>query len=167
MHWTPSNITVDEDYIGLPGGRSLRPLSEKAQAYRKASQRPAFIIGAGTSHAPLSLAIVDAPVDALLVLYAVSKFAPARVTLHPTYEGAFALNSSAPEVTWPDAGIEDPAGLGRPFVRGETKLDKHGVLQGHVGWSSIDEMDPVGRGHVLIQATGGEAALAWRGDGHV
>ena len=79
-----------------------------------------FDVSARTSNSPLSLTVVDAPVEHALALNAHTSNSPARVTLHPTYEGAFDVRSSRwfrSTVEW-DAEAADPAGreIGRAHV---------------------------------------------------
>ena len=105
-------------------GRNLRPPSEgRDVAARDAtSGRPRFSISASTMNAALAIVIADAPPDAHLALSARAHRAPARVTLHAAYEGAFALEAAPPllpELNLPHAGMVDPAGRKRTLVRKE------------------------------------------------
>ncbi|PIL33801.1 hypothetical protein GSI_04426 [Ganoderma sinense ZZ0214-1] len=99
-----------------------------------------FDVSARTSNAPLTLAVVDAPVEHALTLKARTSNSPARVTLHPTYEGAFDVQSSKwfrPTVEW-DAEAHDPAGKDRrrsvqvKRVRGES-------VKGSAAWEEGGE----------------------------
>ena len=99
-----------------------------------------------------------------LALSAISDGAPARVTLHPTYEGVFALKAAppfVPELNWPRAGMADPAGRGLTLVHEETYDPKNGWLTGWVGWGLVDEDHSRGRGNVWVAQSRGEAVLGW------
>ena len=78
-------------------GRYLPTPSEGRDVAQDATPgRPCFSVSASTMHATLSIAIADAPPDAHLMLSARAYGAPARVTLHPVYEGAIALEAGPP-----------------------------------------------------------------------
>ena len=109
-----------------------------------------FDVSAHTSNAPLALTVVDAPIEHALTLNARTSNSPARVTLHPTYEGAFDVRSSKwfrPTVEW-DAEAQDPAGKGRrrtvqvQRVRGES-------VKGSAAWAEGGEE----RGEVDVETS--------------
>ena len=128
------------------------------------SCRPRFSVSASTMNAPLVLAIAAAPPDAHLALSARAYGGPARVTLHPAYEGAFALEAAprfVPELNWPRACMADPAGRGRTHVREDAYFPDRGRLEGWVGWGPVDGVDPQERGRVWVTQSRGEAVLEW------
>ncbi|KAG6828516.1 hypothetical protein H0H92_007733 [Tricholoma furcatifolium] len=96
-----------------------------------------FKINAKTANAPLTLLFIDAPVDSVLNLDAFTAIAPAVVTLHHTYEGAFSATTSLRRpLIVVNRDVEDPAGKGRQrkveqSVRGAT-------VSGTVRWSDGD-----------------------------
>ena len=110
-----------------------------------------FRVTAHTTHAPVSLHFVDAPVDSHLAADARTTFSPATVILHPTFEGTFDLSTSrffTPEVRSP-GNIEDPAGRGRSRVV-RTEHVGQGVVKGGAAWGSVD---PTGKGEVVVQTS--------------
>ncbi|KAJ7673778.1 hypothetical protein DFH06DRAFT_1081622 [Mycena polygramma] len=110
----------------------------------------AFNISAHTTHAPLALAVLSAPLDAHIALRASTALGSASVSLPPTYEGAFAAHTSlaAVNVLLKDEEVEDPAGKGR-----ERKLEWEGVgrggKKGRVGWSE----EGMKRGEVRVSTS--------------
>ena len=150
---TSNRTTVDPGYAQTSWTYPPR----KLPAVRKTmSSRPHFSVSADAVGAPLALAITDAPLDAHLALTALTDGPPVRVTLHPTYEGAFVLEAAppfVPELNWPGADIVDPAGRGRTFVHKEAYSPyspERGRLKGWMGWGPVDEEDLRERGSVRI-----------------
>jgi hypothetical protein len=73
-----------------------------------------FAVSATSSRAAVTVAFPTAPVDSKLSLDASTSLAPATVTLHKTYEGAFALATSLSKATLDyQRNVTDPAGRGR------------------------------------------------------
>ena len=145
--------------------RYPRAPSEGRNVARDATRgRTYFSVSASTTNAPLAIAIADAPPDAYLGLSARAYGAAARVTLHPTYEGAFALEAApplVPEVNWPRADMVDPAGRGRELVHEEACFPKRGRIEGWAGWGLVEGEDARSRGRVWVVQPRGEAVLGW------
>ena len=118
--------------------------------YSNASSRThgAFLVSAVTSFAPVDVVVADMPADAHLSLDAHTGRAPARVALHPAYEGSFGLYSSfvAPEVRWAP-GEADPAGRGRTRTVALEKVE-WAAAYGTVVWDK--GVDPEKLGAVRI-----------------
>ena len=108
-----------------------------------------FHVAARASNAPLSLTVVDAPLDSMLLLAASTSNSPARVALHKTFQGTFDLSSSAvfrPEVDW--SPVNDPAEQDR---RRRVRLDtiKGSRVRGGVEWEEGGEE----RGKVVVETS--------------
>ena len=108
----------------------------------------AFTLKARTSNSPLHVNFPDHPPDAVLRFDAHTTNSPARVRLHPLFEGIFALEASIfPAGVSPDLDVEDPAGRGRKrTVSVRTVGHGAGVVHGHAAWVPEDpELVPVGK----------------------
>ncbi|OCH93531.1 hypothetical protein OBBRIDRAFT_749519 [Obba rivulosa] len=112
----------------------------------------AFMIHAVTINQPLSISTRSAPVDHVLNLTAQTNFAKASVVLHPTWEGAFHLETT-PLFNTPTvearADVPDPAGRGR-MRSVEFEDVGGGVVGGRVEWVSREESR---RGLVNVSTT--------------
>ena len=162
---TSNTTTISPKEATLLPARNVRAPSEGRDVARDITpSRPCFSVSASTTNAPLAIAIGDAPPNAHLALSARAYRALARVTLHPTYEGAFALEAASPfvpELNWPCAGMTDPAGRGRTLVHEETHFAERGRVEGWVGWGPVDGVDAQERGRVWVAQSRGEAMLGW------
>ncbi|KAI9508246.1 hypothetical protein F5148DRAFT_931999 [Russula earlei] len=108
----------------------------------------AFVVHARTSNGPLGLNFTDQPPDSLLKLEAHTSNAPARVHLHPAYEGFYKLRTTFfPPVLAVDDNVEDPTGRGRKRVIDEKTVGRgpFRILHGDVVWVPQDEGAPKGK----------------------
>ncbi|KAJ7142471.1 hypothetical protein C8R44DRAFT_658197 [Mycena epipterygia] len=99
------------------------------------SDTSAFDLTARTSHGPVKLDVVAAPVDSTVNLRATTSIGALAVKLPPTYEGSFTATTSLASLSVNfDETLEDPTGAGR-----KRKVDynqKRGSrASGSVGWS--------------------------------
>ncbi|RPD57429.1 hypothetical protein L226DRAFT_573459 [Lentinus tigrinus ALCF2SS1-7] len=93
-----------------------------------------FRVAAQTTNAPTLVVFKRHPVDAVLDAIIQTTNAPARVTMHPAFEGRFELRSSP--YLFPSihelSTVTDPAGRGR--VRELERYDGKGDVHGRVWW---------------------------------
>jgi hypothetical protein len=107
-----------------------------------------FHVDAETSNLPLGLNITDQAPDSQFQLRAHTTNAPARVQLHPSFEGSFEIRTSVlPAAVTPDEDVEDPASRGRTR-RVDVKNVGRGarIVHGDVAWIPQDEeVAPAGK----------------------
>ncbi|CCM04384.1 uncharacterized protein FIBRA_06559 [Fibroporia radiculosa] len=103
-----------------------------------------------TSNGALDVAFAEAPVSSLLDVRAHTSNAPARVSLHETFEGTFDLFSTTwhqPQVhVRPD--VEDPEGQGRRRVVEIRPESRESSVSGSVAWGKHDGWRRYGRVNV-------------------
>jgi hypothetical protein len=93
-----------------------------------------FAIDAATVRGRIDLQFPSAPVDSVLVLKAETVLAHIDVRLHPTFQGAFALETVHAPVKLDDSSdAEDPAGEGRKRVV-KLDYDTKGSVKGETWW---------------------------------
>ncbi|KAI0712790.1 hypothetical protein C8T65DRAFT_726954 [Cerioporus squamosus] len=118
----------------------------------------AFRVTAQTTNAPTSVFFERHPVDACLDGSIQTNNSPARVTMHPAFEGRFQLRTSPyihPAIH-EMSSIEDPAGRGR--VRKIGKYSGMGDVHGRVWWEQLpgmgaEEKGVRNAGHITACAT--------------
>ena len=101
-----------------------------------------FRVFTKTSNSPLNVNFTSAPVDSLLHFDGATSNSPAHLSLHSTYEGSFALRSSAffqPRVEARE-DVEDPAGKGRRR-NVEIRSIRRGTTEGKVTWESSGDRE--------------------------
>ncbi|KAH9962154.1 hypothetical protein BC827DRAFT_230343 [Russula dissimulans] len=108
-----------------------------------------FLVHAQTSNSPLRLHFTDQAPDSQLRLEAHTINSPARVQLHPSFEGLFKVQTSMwlPAVVTADENAADPAGRGRTR-RVDVKNVGRGarIVHGDAAWIPQDgEVAPAGR----------------------
>jgi len=103
-----------------------------------------FKVLATTANGPIDVSFPTAPVSSVLNLKAVTANAHTDVSLHPTYEGVFHLNSVllSPKLVV-DADIEDPSGNGKERTV-NAEGSKKGELSGEVFWGEKGDDTPAG-----------------------
>jgi hypothetical protein len=107
-----------------------------------------FFVDARTSNSPLALNFTEQPPDALLKLEAHTSNSPARVQLHPSFEGTFKLRTSIfPAFVSENDDVEDPAGRDRKRVVHVKTVGRGArIVHGDVEWVPEDEaVAPAGR----------------------
>jgi len=107
-----------------------------------------FFVNARTSNSPLALNFTEQPPDALLKLEAHTSNSPARVQLHPSFEGTFKLRTSIfPAFVSENDDVEDPAGRDRKRVVHVKTVGRGArIVHGDVEWVPEDEaVAPAGR----------------------
>ncbi|KAH9912774.1 uncharacterized protein BXZ73DRAFT_107221 [Epithele typhae] len=111
-----------------------------------------FLTIVRTSNAPLVLSFLDHPVDGRLQAAVRTTNKNAAVSLHPAFEGSFAVRTSnaSPEVEYDDA-VEDPAGEGRKR-RFDLQHHTESYLRGRVHWGDNDE-EKEKEGRVTVTTT--------------
>ncbi|KAI0249770.1 hypothetical protein BJV78DRAFT_1129034 [Lactifluus subvellereus] len=107
----------------------------------------AFVVNTHTSNSPLEVDFLDQAPDSLLKFDAHTRNAPARVRLHPSFEGRFELKTSIlPSVVTPDDDVEDPAGRGRKRTVNVTVGHGAWIVHGDAAWVPEDpELAPAGK----------------------
>lgn len=118
--------------------------------------RGSYTIVARTTNAPLAVNFSEHAVNAQLSATLQTQNAPARVKLHPAFEGRFELYSSPffpPNIS--ETYCQDPAGMGRTrrVVRQRTGM---GAVLCSVGWQPAA---PVGRREGLVKVQTSNAPL--------
>ncbi|KAI0305350.1 hypothetical protein B0F90DRAFT_1815577 [Multifurca ochricompacta] len=104
----------------------------------RTSNSGGFVVSAQTSNSPLDVKFSDHAADATLKLDARTSNSPAKVHLHPSFEGTFKLRTSIFGVNVnPDVKVEDPAGRGRKR-RVNVKTIGRGarIVHGDAAWVS-------------------------------
>jgi len=101
----------------------------------------AFTVATRTSNSPLDVNFSDHAPDGLLKLDVHTSNSPAKVRLHPSFEGTFKLRTSLFAATVsPDLEVEDPAGRGRKRSVNVSTIGRYSrVVHGDVAWKSEDE----------------------------
>ncbi|KAJ7215286.1 hypothetical protein B0H12DRAFT_1154746 [Mycena haematopus] len=109
----------------------------------------AFNITARTSHGPIGVDVLSAPLNSNIALHATTALGPAAVALPATYEGAVRASTSLGSVEiFASEDVEDPAGEGRTR-RVEFEQVRGSLSVGRVGWSE----DGLGRGEVDVKTS--------------
>ncbi|KAI5123822.1 hypothetical protein M0805_009114 [Coniferiporia weirii] len=119
----------------------------------------AFAAQAITSNARSSLAITQHPADAPLTVESKTSNSPARVALHPAFEGAFALRTSNSAARIDAAEhVGDPRGEGRVRTVRTDRIGK-GSAEGRVWWG---EYAAGKKGWVHVTSSNSQVELALR-----
>jgi hypothetical protein len=111
-------------------------------------------VQAHTSNSPLGLNFTDQAPDSQLLLKADTSNSPARVHLHPSFEGLFELRTTMlPADVTADEDVADPAGRDRTR-RVDVKTVGPGarIVHGDVAWIPQDEEVAPG-GKVKVSTT--------------
>ncbi|KAF8190898.1 hypothetical protein BJ912DRAFT_902997 [Pholiota molesta] len=98
-----------------------------------------YTVTTSSSNGALQLQFPAQPVGAALRLIAATTNGPARVRLHPAFEGDFRLQSTAAAAVREGRGVEDPSGAGRRRLvdyAGGTPGDTR-VVAGSVRWDAV------------------------------
>ena len=117
-----------------------------------------YSILAQTSFSKLTLSFPSSPLNSSLSLNARTSLAPVDVSLHPTYEGTFTLDTSLilfGANVLVDEGVRDPAGEGRKRNVELRKGSGGGHVEGWVAWGVSEE----GRGNVKLETVLARANL--------
>jgi len=116
-----------------------------------------FDIVARTSNSPLTVSHLAMPVDAILHLDAQTSNSPARVDLHPAYEGTFVAQSSIFKPTVEASDVEDPANRGRKREVDIRRIHS-GAVSGSVVWVPSENRDGKA-GDVVLKTSNSPARL--------
>ncbi|KAF9445068.1 hypothetical protein P691DRAFT_735594 [Macrolepiota fuliginosa MF-IS2] len=165
LHTSNGAIDVDVDFNQETSKKAILSLVTSNAALRaklhlhdnilKKSTVTNFDVTGATSNSPLNIAFDDAPLNSILAFRASTSNSPAEVTLHPTFEGHFSLQSSLfSPVVHRSPSVEDPAGKGRRrYIRfGNVR----NYVSGDVSWGSEDAE---GRGEADIRSSNARVTL--------
>lgn len=96
-----------------------------------------FNVVARSSNSPVDVKFDTAPIDSVLHVDVHTSNSPARLTLHPTFEGSFSLHTGAwfpTTVQQRNEDEEDPAGKDRKRTL-ELRTIRRGSTEGSVAWT--------------------------------
>lgn len=112
-----------------------------------------FDVTTKTSNSRLDVSFRDAPLDSTLNHRAATSNSPAEVTLHPTFEGHFSLDSSLFTPVVHEHRVEDPSGKDRKRVIRYRNV--RGFVDGDVSWVGNGE----GKGKVAVKTSNARVTL--------
>jgi len=136
-----AKILIENNNTNKPGDLVLRTSNGPIKCdieLNSPSNNSAFNVVATTSNNYLNLAFPAHATSSLLFLEAHSSNGPAMVSLHPAFEGKYAITTSNArgDVQY-DLGVEDPSGEGRPR-HVDTKYVRGGQTVGAVWWGEAN-----------------------------
>jgi hypothetical protein len=101
----------------------------------------AFTVVTRTSNSPLDVNFSDHAPDGLLKLDAHTSNSPAKVHLHPSFEGTLKLRTSLFVASvLPEPEVVDPAGRGRTRSVNVSPIGRHSrIVHAEVEWQPEDE----------------------------
>lgn len=113
-----------------------------------------FDVVSRTTNGKLNVAFLDAPVDSKLTFGGTTSNAATDISLHPTFEGHFSLQSSLVTPDVREHRVEDPSGRGRERV--VRFRNARGSASGEVVWGRRSEG---GKGDVRVHTSNARITL--------